>query len=321
MLILIYGITGWVGRACARAALDAGHSVRGLGRSPEKLPADIATRLESFVKIADMYDLAGLASAVGGGAEAKAGTDAGEPAASVAVVDAVISAVAANAALVLEGQLLLLRAAERAGVRIFHAASWNFDWTGLELGEIDIYDAYIAFRNHVQLTCPTLRPLYAFTGVIVEEMFFNAPSGGNPIDKLAGTLTYAGTGDETVVYTTLADLARYTLHAIEGPTAADGGVYHVESFRCSHRQLAETYGRVRGSELRMKCVAGADGIADMLYHARCTLPRHRFMEYNGLAFGEKLLNGSLLYDALDSRRWAHIKQMGLEEWLKLNPDA
>lgn len=99
MLILIYGVTGVCGQAMARAALNAGHQVRGLARTPEKLVSDIASKLERFVKMKDLYDIPALQEAVEG-------------------VDAIISAANYTAGPVVEGQILLLRAAERAGVKV-----------------------------------------------------------------------------------------------------------------------------------------------------------------------------------------------------------
>lgn len=87
-----------VGRPCAEAALARGHSVRGLGRSPEKLGQDLYRCLERFEKSNGIYDLDALDRAVAG-------------------VDAVICAYGCEPELVVDGQLLLLRAAERAGVK------------------------------------------------------------------------------------------------------------------------------------------------------------------------------------------------------------
>ncbi|KAK7415436.1 hypothetical protein QQX98_005887 [Neonectria punicea] len=64
MLILIAGITGLCGRACARATLKAGHQARGLARNPHKLDNTITERLESFVKMSDIYDIPALDKAV-----------------------------------------------------------------------------------------------------------------------------------------------------------------------------------------------------------------------------------------------------------------
>ena len=100
MLILIAGITGMVGLPCAHAALSRGHTVRGLGRNPNKLPDDLSRRLESFVQSASIYDIPALDRAVKG-------------------VDAIICAYTYAPEVVVEGQLLLLRAAERAGVKVW----------------------------------------------------------------------------------------------------------------------------------------------------------------------------------------------------------
>jgi uncharacterized protein YbjT (DUF2867 family) len=98
MLILVYGITGMVGQATARAALHAGHHVRGISRNPAKLDKYIIDRLDSFISMEDIYDMPALDEAVKG-------------------VDAVISAATYTPHALVDGQILLLRASERAGVK------------------------------------------------------------------------------------------------------------------------------------------------------------------------------------------------------------
>jgi len=99
MLILIAGITGNIGQKTALAGISSGHQIRGLGRSPQKLHSSISSNLESFVSSQNYYDISALEKAVQG-------------------VDAVICAYAGLPELVLDGQLLLLRAAERAGIKV-----------------------------------------------------------------------------------------------------------------------------------------------------------------------------------------------------------
>lgn len=99
MLILVAGITGMVGRPCAEHAISKGHQVRGIGRDREKVPAALRDNLEGFVTSSGIYDIPALDKAVAG-------------------VDAVICAYTFLPEVVLEGQLLLLRAAERAGVKV-----------------------------------------------------------------------------------------------------------------------------------------------------------------------------------------------------------
>lgn len=99
MLMLIAGITGMCGQPCARTALSWGHQVRGMGRNPEKLDKDIKDKLESFVQIKGMLDTDGLDRSVKG-------------------VDAIICAYNNMPELIVAGQLALLYAAEKAGVRV-----------------------------------------------------------------------------------------------------------------------------------------------------------------------------------------------------------
>ena len=85
--------------------------MRGLGRSPSKLSDELRSNLEGFVKSSSHYDIPALDKACSG-------------------VDAVICAYMGIPELALEGNLMLLRAAERAGVRRFVPESWNYDWRG-----------------------------------------------------------------------------------------------------------------------------------------------------------------------------------------------
>lgn len=99
MLILVAGITGNLGQHLAQVALAKGHQVRGLGRSPDKLDTKVKGQLESFVVSSSYYDISALDRAMTG-------------------IDGVICAYSGRPELVLDGNLLLLRAAERAGVKV-----------------------------------------------------------------------------------------------------------------------------------------------------------------------------------------------------------
>lgn len=99
MLILIPGITGNIGQHLAREALAREHEVRGLGRSSDKLDRKIWKNIESFVQVQSYYDIAAIDRACVG-------------------IDAVVVAYSGKPELQLDGQLILLRAAERAGVKV-----------------------------------------------------------------------------------------------------------------------------------------------------------------------------------------------------------
>ncbi|GMF66834.1 unnamed protein product [Aspergillus oryzae] len=101
MLILIAGITGFVGIPCARSAFARGHKVRGLARNIDNLPADVRDRLEGFETMSDPHDIAAMDRATKG-------------------VDAIICSFAAVPEMFMESQMMLIRAAERAGVKTFN---------------------------------------------------------------------------------------------------------------------------------------------------------------------------------------------------------
>jgi uncharacterized protein YbjT (DUF2867 family) len=104
MLVLIAGITGVFGQRVAKVALSRGLSVRGLGRTPDALSPKISSQLESFIKSSSYHDIPALEAAVTG-------------------VDAVINAYTPLPILDLDGHFLLIRAAERAHIKVFIASS------------------------------------------------------------------------------------------------------------------------------------------------------------------------------------------------------
>lgn len=158
MLVLIAGVTGNLGQKLVKSLLSRGHQVRGLGRSPSKLDNNVQSSLESFVQSQNYYDISALDKACAG-------------------ADAVICAYMGMPELQLEGQLLLLRAAERAGVKRFVAAAWNYDWRKMSFGQHESYDMYLPFRRMVEFTSE-IRPIYILTGVLA-EVLFSVPGHGD----------------------------------------------------------------------------------------------------------------------------------------------
>ncbi|EXK26697.1 hypothetical protein FOXG_15823 [Fusarium oxysporum f. sp. lycopersici 4287] len=144
MVVLIAGITGNLGQRLASAAISRGLSVRGLGRNSSKLQSDISRKLESFVTSKTHYDIDALDQAGKG-------------------VDSIICAYNGDPILTVEGGSLLLLAAERAGVKVFNAATWNNDWSKIKYGDFEHYDTNIAFQHYAAWTS-SINPIYIFTG-------------------------------------------------------------------------------------------------------------------------------------------------------------
>jgi hypothetical protein len=201
-------------------------------------------------------------------------------------------------------------------MQIFHAASWNLDWTRNELGDLETYDGYITFANHVRLTS-SIRPIYGFTGAIPESLL----SSANLIDKKSNTVSFFGTGLEKSMYTCTRDLAAYSIEAISEPQAAEGGYYRVESFRASPREMADIYDEVRGTRLNRRCLGSLDDLEYRLARARAEYGPCKPEAYVGLAYAKFMLDGTYDYDTPDSQRWASVKQTSFKDWLLANPDV
>ncbi|KAF2009471.1 NmrA-like family protein [Aaosphaeria arxii CBS 175.79] len=300
MLILIAGITGFVGLPCAEAALERGHTVRGLSRSPEKVPEDLRRRLEGFEAIEDMYDIAALDRAVAG-------------------VDAIICAYSCIPESILEGQLLLLRAAERAGVKNFHASTWNYDWTLGYLGQHEIYDAFISFCAHVRLSS-TIKPLYMFTGAIVEWIFCRSAQDWDSTTK---TLFYCGDSNATIRYTTARDLAAYTVEAVTSPEASKGGFVRVQSFEASPTDVVEAYNAARAGQAvaHAKCLGTLEDAATRLAEGRANTDPTEFMKFTWDGYAALIGRGVWDYEPQDCARFPNVKQTSLKEWFQGHADV
>lgn len=231
MLILIAGITGNIGRHAL------GHSVRGLSRTPDKLDKTLFDRLESFIESTSWYDSVALDRACDG-------------------VDAVICAYAGLPELHLEGQLLLLRAAERASVKRFMAASHNNDWRKIPIGDVPIYDPARMFHIQAALSS-SIKPLHIFSGTFL-DVLFGGPGQGNFTPDVGGIwdpikreLHYWGEGNEEWCFTTEEDGGKWAVDFVTSTLAEQGGFISICSMRLSLLELRKIYENSRGSSIKV----------------------------------------------------------------------
>ncbi|KAH7059057.1 NmrA-like family protein, partial [Macrophomina phaseolina] len=299
MLILVAGITGFVGLPCAEAALARGHQVRGLARNIDRVPANIREQLEGLHTMSDIYDSAAMDRAVTG-------------------VDAIVSAIAAVPEMLIDAQLMLLRAAERAGVKIFHATSWNADWR-LAPGSHELYDELRAFAHHVELSS-SIKPLYMITGAIAEYIFCRSPRDWDPKTK---TFHFHGDSEFAMRYTTAGDIANYVLEAITAPDAANGGFICVQSFEASPKDVVETYNRVREGRVQAsyKYWGTLEEAKAKLDAGRATYSKKDMYQYMWYVYQYHLPMRSWDYEPVDVARFYNVKQTTLEEFFRQNPDV
>ncbi|PVH81917.1 NAD(P)-binding protein [Cadophora sp. DSE1049] len=231
MLILIAGISGSLGQRLATIALSRGISVRGLGRTPSALSPSLSTQLESFIKSTSYYDVPALDLAVSG-------------------VDAVINAYAPHPLLDLDGSLLLLRAAERANIKIFIASSWSRDWTNIKFGDFEHYDNHMAFQQQAAKTS-SIKPVYIFSGLFADLLYSPYGPGGWDGSGDNPKMKYWGEGDRVGKWpwSSQDDAAAWTIDILmfgDGVQEGKGGFFKFSSGVTTIKELAETYERVHG---------------------------------------------------------------------------
>ncbi|CAJ0546484.1 Ff.00g011110.m01.CDS01 [Fusarium sp. VM40] len=261
MLILVAGVTGYLGKHLATVGLEKGHKIRGFGRSPNKLPAELLGKLESFVQCESYDDKEALDKAVSG-------------------AQGVICCYTSHADAVLEAQISLLRAVERAGIKVYHAHSWNADWTKIRHGDFEHYDSYIAFRRHAELTSP-IKPVYVFTG-LVGEFALDSHMGIAHIDDDADEtlLKYWGDGSAKWDFTYFEDAARFSIDLVttnKSVLAGEGGFFNVRSAEASAKDIAVAYEMRTGVKVKPVSLGGIEELQVLLKNARTTTdPRAYF---------------------------------------------
>ena len=264
MLILIAGVTGNMGQWLAKFGLEKGHSIRGFGRSPHKLPADLMAQLESFVQCEDYGDRAALDRAVAG-------------------VDAVICTYISHATAILDAQLPLLRATERAGIKIYHAHSWNSDWTKTRFGDWEHYDAYMSFRRQVELSSG-LKPVYVFIG-IVGEFATSQVVGIAHIREDNGekVMAYWGDGAAKWDFTYFEDAARFSIELLttnKQVQAGEGGDFRVHSGEANAMDLVRVYEKSTGEKVKLKSLGGLDELKAKYQRGKETEDPRQYFTYS-----------------------------------------
>ncbi|KAH7371420.1 hypothetical protein BKA66DRAFT_186593 [Pyrenochaeta sp. MPI-SDFR-AT-0127] len=308
MLVLIAGATGNVGQKLITSLLKRGHQVRGLGRSPSKLPSGLSNQLESFVDSTAYHDIPALDKACAG-------------------VDAVICAYLGIPELLLEGQLLLLRAAERAGVQKFVAASWSHDWRGTPLGQMDSYDDHITFANHVEVTS-TLKPIFVFTGALGEVLFsaegrvdFTPKSNGS-LDSKNRIVEVWGDGKTKWRWTSESDAAEFTAAILSLPASSplsNKQYWNVASGMDSLEDIARIYGEVRGCEMLVKHRGSVEDLRKIAYTARVKSARNRWWEYIMYFYVLYAADGTWEIEEVDNEDTG-VKGTSMREFLEQNPE-
>jgi hypothetical protein len=316
MLLLIAGVTGNIGRELHLSALRRGHQVRGLGRSPQKL--DPSCAVESFVVIADHLDVEAYEQACQG-------------------VDAVICAWTQDPRLVLDAQLLLFRAAEKANVKRFHGVSWGWDWTKFQLGQLSPYDPYISFDRQVQNTS-VLRPCFTFSGGYAKPLFGQAGTGVMTEDKSMWVSRGDAHNNKRIFkvfgserwqmnWTPEPIVADFTVALITSHRAEKGGYFRISSDTFGPIQVRDAFQRARGPEaeveftLLMSIDAIKAGIAHLNGVLLSTPPKEYLSKKAELALLEYAYHIAAetgRFEPVDNDLFPEIQKMSLEDYIRQN---
>lgn len=308
MLVLVAGATGNIGQKVITSLLKRGHQVRGLGRTPSKLPSDLNAKLESFVESATYYDIPALEKACKG-------------------VDAVICSYLGIPELLLDAQLLLFRAAERAGVKKFVAAGWSHDWRGMPLGQQDSYDNNIAFTNHAEISS-TLKPINVFTGILGEVLFsaegrvdFTPKSNGS-WDSKNRVVEIWGDASKKWRWTSEHDAAEFTAAIVSLPPTSplsEKQFWNVASGEDSLEDIAAIYGDVRGGKMQVIHRGSVEALREIAYAAREKSARNRWWEYIMYFYILHAVDGTWDVANLDNEATG-VKGTSMKEFLEQNPE-
>lgn len=159
-----------------------------------------------------------------------------------------------------------------------------------------------------------------FTGVIAEWLF----SGRRDQiwNRETKTMSYFGDGTKEWICTTADDLAAYTIEAVTGPNAEEGGFLRAQSFRFTPAQLVEEFEKARGGKVKghLKCEGSLDDAVSMLAQARATTDPVDHEKYIGLAYVEHTLKGTWDHEPVDMKRFPNVKPTSLRTFFEAHPE-
>ncbi|MEU1665274.1 NmrA family NAD(P)-binding protein [Streptomyces sparsogenes] len=283
----VAGATGLLGSQIVSALLDKGAPVRALvrpGTEGDKKAALAALEARGLELVeGDVTDpVEKLAAAIGD-------------------ATTVISAVQGGPELIVDGQVNLVRAAERAGARRFVPSDFAVDITRLEDGDNFMIDwrrqAAAAYDD------TSLDVISVLNGAFYEVMI----GFMGIVDWEAGTVSHWGDADQPLDITSVADTAAVALD----PRAK--GTHRFAGEVLSMRQFHQTLERATGRSLALKNLGTADELrAEITRQAAAT---QNPFDYVGLQYQWCMVTGKAKFDTLDNTKYPQIKPGSLEDFV------
>lgn len=288
----VVGATGLLGSQIASALLDQGAPVRALVRPGTKGDKRAA-----------------LAALEARGLELVEGDITDPPqklAAAIGDATTVISAVQGGPELIVDGQVNLVRAAERSGARRFIPSDFAIDITKLEDGDNFMIDwrrqAATAYGD------TSLDVISVLNGAFYEVMI----GFMGIVDWEAGTVAHWGDADQPLDMTSVADTAAFTAAVALDPQAK--GTQRFAGEVLSMRRFHQALERATGRSLALKRLGTADELRAEITR-RAGLTQNPF-EYVGLQYQWCMVTGKAKFDSLDNDKYPQVKPGSLEDFAR-----
>ncbi|EFY94425.1 NAD(P)-binding domain protein [Metarhizium robertsii ARSEF 23] len=221
---------------------------------------------------------------------------------------------------------------DRAGIKRFHASSWNLDWENFPLGEIETYDSMLIFATHARLTS-TIRPTYSLVGILANTLFgvpgAGAMEGENAIwaRNTDGTrlVRVMGDGNARVNYCSESDAANFSVALITGDYGETGGFNRFCSDSFTFHELAAAFEKVRGGKVDVTQVMGLDECERQWRGMRAESLRkgelrQKWPEFVGLQYAWYTFGGSSVsaFEPVDAAKCPDVKRTSIVDYIREN---
>lgn len=221
--------------------------------------------------------------------------------------EAVLSTLQGGPDVIVDGQLNLLAACRRVGVKRFLPTDFSGDYNGISYGDNDNYDPRKRFAElaHGTGTAVTHIMNGAFTEVFFAPFLgiFNFP---------ARTATHWGTGDEPLDLTTIGDTVRYAAEAALDPEV-DGTDVQVSGEVTTIKQLVADCEAVTGQPWTRQSKGTLDECKAWIEQTRQSGAVS--WVYLPAQYEWGMATGKLRLTKLANARYPHIHPTSAREWL------
>jgi nucleoside-diphosphate-sugar epimerase len=300
--VLIAGITGTLGTKIATAILHKGAmQVKGLVR-PGTLSDDLKQQ-----KLANLTEL-GVSFVEGSLSDLPSLEKACEG------VDVVVSTVKGVRAddepeVILFGQINLMEAAKRSGVKRFVPSDYSVDY--FKLDWLDNYNLDCRKLLAEKLMGSGLGYTFILNGAFTEVQL---SPWGRLFDFQAGTFTYWGDGEIPCDLTTMDDTAKYTAEAIADPMMENRAL-KVAGDVLTMKQILAAYEETTGKKLIEKQSGSVEQLKVSIEQSRNKAKTH--FEYLAEQYHYTLVSGKGKFDQLDNDLYPHIQPTTVREFIAM----